>query len=249
MPSLMQFRAELHVHTVVSPCAEVEMIPPLIIQQAIENHIDLIAITDHNSTANAGAVMKAAEGTGLTVLPGMELQTVEEVHSLCIFETLEKALEFQKVVDLALPSLKNSPEHFGEQFVVDETGEFIRREERLLIVSTNLTLTKAWLTVNAIGGLFIPAHVDRKAFGLIENLGFVPQDIHLSAVEISRHLNSRFAVNKYPQLKGFTLIKGGDAHRLDELTGANQFMVESRSVDEIKLALLHESERKVVIID
>jgi PHP family Zn ribbon phosphoesterase len=245
----MQFRAELHVHTVLSPCAEVEMIPPLIVQQALENHIDLIAITDHNSTANIGAVMKAAEGTGLTVLPGMELQTVEEVHSLCLFPGLDETLEFQKIVDSALPPLQNSPEHFGEQFVVDETGEFIRREERLLIVSAEMTLTKAWQAVTDLGGLFIPAHVDRKAFGLIENLGFVPEDIQIPAVEISRHLNSHSASNKYPQLTGFTLIKGGDAHRLEELTGANIFMVESRSLNEIKLALSGYSERKVVIND
>lgn len=249
MSSLMEFRAELHVHTVVSPCAEVEMIPPLIVQQALDNHIDLIAITDHNSTANAGAVMKAALGTGLTVLPGMELQTVEEVHSLCLFQTLEQALEFQKLVDAALPPLQNSPEHFGEQFVVDENGDFIRREDRLLIVSANLTLTKAWTVVTSMGGLFIPAHIDRKTFGLIENLGFVPRDIPIPCVEISRHLNSHFAVTKFPQLAGYTLIKGGDAHRLDELTGANHFMVESRSLNEIKLAISLESERKVVIID
>ncbi len=249
MSSLMEFRAELHVHTVVSPCAEVEMIPPLIVQQALDNHIDLIAITDHNSTANVGAVMKAAQGTGLTVLPGMELQTVEEVHSLCLFQTLDQALEFQKLVDAALPPLQNSPEHFGEQFVVDENGDFICREDRLLIVSANLTLTKAWSIVTSIGGLFIPAHVDRKVFGLIENLGFIPRDIQIPGVEISRHLKSHDAVKVFPQLKGYTLIKGGDAHRLDELTGANQFMVESRSLNEIKLAMLHESERKVDIID
>ena len=249
MTSLMEFRAELHVHTVVSPCAEVEMIPPLIVQQALDNHIDLIAITDHNSTANAGAVMKAAQGTGLTVLPGMELQTVEEVHSLCLFQRLEQALEFQKLVDAALPPLQNAPEHFGEQFIVDENGDFIRREDRLLIVSANLTLTKAWSIVTSIGGLFIPAHVDRKSFGLIENLGFVPRDIQITCVEISRHLNSHDAVKKFAQLAGYTLIKGGDAHRLDELTGANHFMVESRSLNEIKLATLHESERKVVIND
>jgi 3',5'-nucleoside bisphosphate phosphatase len=249
MSPLQEFRAELHVHTVVSPCAEVEMIPPLIVQQALENQIDLIAITDHNTTANVQAVMKAAEGTGLVVLPGMELQTVEEVHSLCLFPDLDRALQFQALVDHALPDIKNSPEYFGEQFVVDESGEFIRREDRLLIVSADLTLTKAWQLVTSLEGLFIPAHVDRKAFGLLENLGFIPQDIQIPAVEISRHLNSHLAVNTHPQLAGYTLVKGGDAHRLDELAGVNSFMVESRSLNEIKLAFLGENERKVAIID
>jgi 3',5'-nucleoside bisphosphate phosphatase len=249
MSALTRFRAELHVHTVLSPCAEVEMIPPLIVQQALENHIDLIAITDHNTTANVGAVMKAAEGTGLTVMPGMELQTVEEVHSLCIFPDLESALEFQKIVDSALPPLQNAPEHFGEQFIVDESGDFIRREDRLLIVSTNLSLTEAWESVSALGRLFIPAHVNRKAFGLIENLGFIPEDIPLKAVEISRHLNSHLAVKSYPQLDGYTLLKGGDAHRLDELLGANTFVVESRTLNELKLALSHLDGREITIAD
>jgi 3',5'-nucleoside bisphosphate phosphatase len=249
MAGLQKFRAELHVHTVVSPCAEVEMIPPLIVQQALQNQIDLIAITDHNSTANVESVMKAAQGSGLTVLAGMELQTIEEVHSLCIFPDLERALAFQKIVDKALPLLPNAPEHLGEQFIVDETGEFIRREERLLIISTDLSLTDAWETVTSLDGLLIPAHVNRKAFGLLENLGFVPTDIPLQTLEISRHLNSHQAVATFPQLDGYTLIKGGDVHHLDEFLGANVFTLEKRSLEELKLALVSFDGRSVVIND
>ncbi len=247
--TLRHFRTELHVHTVLSPCAEVEMIPPLIVQQAIENGIDIIAITDHNSTANIQAVQKAAQGTNLIVLPGMELQTVEEVHSLCIFEDTFRSELFQKIVSQALPPLKNQPEHFGEQFVVDETGDFIRREEQLLILSANLTLSQAWRFVNELGGIFIPAHVNRKAFGMLENLGFIPQDIPLHAVEISRHLNSKEAVEKFPQLFGYTLLKGGDAHRLDELAGLNEFSLSEPTFAEIKLAINSLEGRSIRILD
>jgi predicted transcriptional regulator len=100
---LKTYRAELHVHTVLSPCAQVEMIPPLIVRSALENHINLIAITDHNHTANIGAVQKAASGTGLVVLPGIEIQTREEVHVVCLFDTLEQAQSFQAFVDQTLP--------------------------------------------------------------------------------------------------------------------------------------------------
>ncbi len=100
---MKQFRADLHVHTVLSPCAEVEMIPPLIVQQALEQKIDLIAITDHNASANVRAVQKAAEGTRLTVLPGMEVQSREDVHLLTIFETLDALNTWQAEVDAALP--------------------------------------------------------------------------------------------------------------------------------------------------
>src|SRR5690606_28170914 len=139
-PAMRTFRAELHVHTVLSPCAEVEMIPPLIVEEALDAGIQILAITDHNASANVWAVQKAAAGSGLAVLPGMEVQTVEEVHVLCLFETLAQLSAWQEQVDEALPDIKNNIEFFGEQFVVDETGDFIRREERLLITSTQLSL-------------------------------------------------------------------------------------------------------------
>jgi 3',5'-nucleoside bisphosphate phosphatase len=134
------YRAELHVHTVLSPCAGVEMIPPLIVREALERGLDLIAITDHNATANIAAVMQAARGTELTVLAGMELQTREEVHLLCLFDSIEQADEWQKKIDGLLPNTPNNIEFFGEQFVVDPTGEFIRREPRLLLNSVNIEL-------------------------------------------------------------------------------------------------------------
>src|SRR5574338_399449 len=134
------FRADLHVHTVLSPCAEVEMIPPLIVQTALEQKIDLIAITDHNASANVGAVQKAAAGTALTVLPGMEVQSREDVHLLTLFETLEALQAWQAEVDRSLPDFPNQPDFFGEQFVVDETEEFIRSEPRVLLTSTSFSI-------------------------------------------------------------------------------------------------------------
>jgi 3',5'-nucleoside bisphosphate phosphatase len=247
--NLKPFRAELHVHTVLSPCAEVEMIPPLIVEESLARGIDIIAITDHNSTYNIESVQKAAIGTPLVVLSGMELQTIEEVHSLCIFESLEQVNELQKVVSRTLPPIKNDAEHFGEQFVVDKTGEFIRREEQLLIVSANLSLTQAWNIVANLGGVFIPAHVNRKAFGLLENLGLVPTDIPLRTLEISRHLPSVEAVQRFPQLKGYKLIKGGDAHRLEELAGFNQFWLIEPTFQEIKKALNEVEGRHILIQD
>jgi predicted metal-dependent phosphoesterase TrpH len=229
--------AELHCHTVLSPCAEVEMIPPLIVQTAIERGINVLAITDHNASANIEAVQQAARGTGLIVLPGMELQTREEVHLLCLFDTLEQSAAWQSIVDHHLPPLENDIEHFGEQFVVDETGEFIRRETQLLLTSAALSLEDAIGRVNSIGGLAIPAHINRPAFGLIANLGFVPVDVQIEALEISRHLNVIDAVKKFPQIKGYPLVQGGDAHRLDEFLGANVFELETPTIAELKLAL------------
>jgi PHP family Zn ribbon phosphoesterase len=242
------YLAELHVHTVLSPCAEVEMIPPLIISEALERGIQLIAITDHNASANVQAVQKAAIQTGLTVLPGMEVQTQEEVHVLCLFDSLEQLAAWQALVDPHLPPLENDPEFFGEQFVVDDTGDFIRREERLLITSIDLSIEEVFFEVARLGGLAIPAHVDRKAFGLIANLGFVPPELPVEALEISRRLSPEQARLALPQVRNYPLIRSGDAHRLDEILGANQFYLESPCVSEIRKALRNEKGRSLKLV-
>lgn len=221
------------------------MIPPLIVESAIELGLQLIAITDHNSTANIEAVQKAALNYPLIVLPGMELQTREEVHSLCLFDTLEQVAKLQAFVTQTLPQIKNQPEHFGEQFVVDETGDFIRREDQLLLTSSSLSLTEAWKIVSDLGGLFIPAHIDRKAFGLIENLGLIPTDIQFEALEISKLISPALAVSKFPQISGYPLIQNGDVHRLDEFNCRMSLHISFPTINEIRLALLNSHGRFV----
>jgi len=213
------------------------MIPPLIVQQALELGIRLLAITDHNASANVAAVQKAAQGSELQVLPGIELQTREEVHVLCLFDTLDQLSAFQTEVDALLPAIVNRPDFFGEQFVVDETGDFIRREERLLLTSVDLSIEEAWQKVSALGGLFIPAHVNRKAFGLIANLGLMPTGIAIEALEISRHITAAQARHTFPQIAGYPLIRSGDVHRLEEYLGVNEFQVEQASIAELRLAI------------
>jgi PHP family Zn ribbon phosphoesterase len=242
------FSAELHVHTLLSPCAELEMIPPLIVQEALDRGIDLIAITDHNATANIEAVQKAATGSGLKVLPGMELQTREEVHLLCLFDTLEQAYALQEQVDRLFPHIPNNPDYFGEQFVVDATGDFICREERLLLASIDIGLHEAIEFVDGLGGLAVPAHVDRKAYGLLAVLGFAPKDVHIEALEISRNLKVAEAPVRFPQVRGYPLLQGGDAHRLGEMLGANRLTLARRSVDEIRLALKELDGRNLKIV-
>jgi len=246
---LQTFRADLHVHTVLSPCAEVELIPPLIVETALERGIHLIAITDHNSSANYVAVKKAALGTDLVVLPGMELQTKEEVHSLCLFDSLEQINYFQDLVNKTLPDIKNQPEHFGEQFVVDETGEFLRSEERLLITSSSMSLNQAFERVTEMGGLFIPAHINRKAFGLIENLGFIPPDIPFPAVEISRHITPAQARVQIPGIGSLPIIQNGDVHRLEEFLGTLIFHILEPSILEISMALKGQNERGFEVLE
>lgn len=246
--SLKPFVAELHLHTVVSPCADIEMIPPLIVAEALDNGIDLIAVTDHNTTVNVAAVQKAVKGTSLIVLPGMELQTQEEVHMLCLFDTIEQMDAWQRIVDSLMPPIENNIDFFGEQFIVDETGEFIRRETQMLITSADISLSDAVTQVAALGGLAIPAHVNRKSYSLYANLGFVPPDVPFDALEISRHITPAQAYQQFPQLKNYPLMQSGDVHRLEEFLGATEFRLAAPTIAELKLAFLNQNGRSVTIL-
>ena len=244
---MKKFRADLHVHTVLSPCAEVEMIPPLIVQEALERNIDIIAITDHNASANVQAVQKAALGSPLKVLAGMEVQSREDVHLLCLFENFEILEIWQSAVDASLPDMQNNAEFFGDQFVVDESGEFIRSEPRMLLTSTDFSIDEIFERVNTLGGLVIPAHVNRSSYGLFPTLGLLSDQWPILALEISRHITPEEASITFPDLKGIPLIQSGDVHRLDEFLGTTIFILAEPTLAEIRMAFKNEDQRKVSI--
>ena len=239
------FTADLHLHTVLSPCAESEMLPELIVERAQELGLTLIAVTDHNSAENVASVLQAAEGTGITVLPGMELQTQEEVHLLCLFDTLEQATAWQAVVYAHLPPLKNKPQVFGQQVVLSADGEPLGYNERLLISSAFFSVEEAVGRVREMGGLCIPAHVDRPAYSIIANLGFIPPDLGLRGVEISQLVTQKEARARFPQLAGYSLIANGDAHRLKDMVRRTTVKLAAPTVAELTLALAGEGDRGV----
>jgi len=246
---LRPYFADLHIHTVVSPCGEVEMIPPLIVRRAKEVGLDLIAVTDHNCADNVGAVIEAAADSGIAVLPGMEVQTREEVHLLCLFDTIQQVMRWQRVVYEALPSRKNPAEVFGPQFVVDATGEFIRHNERLLLTSTSLSVEQVVEGVNREGGLCIAAHVDRPSYSLLVSLGFIPSGLDLAALEVSPRITVEEAKERFPQISGWPLIVSSDAHRLDEMNAYTMLILEEPSIAEIRMAFAAQGGRGVRILN
>ncbi len=245
--TLHRFRADLHLHTVLSPCAEVEMIPPLIVQQALALGLDLIAITDHNATHNVEAVQQAASGTPLVVWPGMEVQTREEVHVLCLFDDNTHATAWQARVDAALPPLRNDPDHFGGQFVVDATGDFIREHTQLLLTSTAFSLEEVVAQVDDLGGVAIPCHVDRPTFSVLSQLGFVPPTLNVLALEVSARMTLSQAVARWPSLQAWTLVQHGDAHRLNEMINRTCLVMAAPTIAELRLALAHKQQRATIV--
>lgn len=239
--------ADLHVHTVLSPCAEVEMIPPLIVRRARDLGLDIIGITDHNSAQNVQAVIDAADDTGLTVLPGMEVQSREEVHLVCLFDRVAQVLDWQEQVAAALPDRENVEEFFGAQFVVDATGEYVSTEKRLLSTSTSLSVEQVVARVRDLDGIVLAAHVDRPSYSLIANLGWVPPGLEIAGLEVSRLADPLAVVQRFPQAAGFGLVVNGDAHRLEEMTARTMFKVQGPQVQELSRALAGQEGRRVEI--
>ena len=239
------FLADLHIHTCLSPCAELEMLPDFILEQAQELGLQIIAVTDHNSAENAAAVVNAARGTTVTVLPGMEVQTREEVHLLTLFDTLDQAVCWQEQVYTNLPPLKNDEAAFGEQLVLNADGEPADYLDRLLLTSTYFSVEDVVQRVCDLGGLCIPAHVDRTMYSIISNLGFVPPELDIVGVEISTNIGPVEARERFPQLARYSLVASGDAHRLKEMVRRTTLKMEAPTVAELSLALAGAEGREV----
>jgi PHP family Zn ribbon phosphoesterase len=192
-------------------------------------------------------MIKAAAGTGIHVLPGMEIQSREEVHLLCLFDTVSQSKDWQREVFQKLPPLTNREEVFGAQYVVDSTGDWVETEQRLLAASVDMALDEVISGVRELGGMVIPAHVDRPTFSLISNLGFIPERIHVDGLEVTPGFSPGRGFQRWPQLKTWCLIVNGDAHRLQEIQHRTLLKLSAPVVQEISLALQGLEGRKVTV--
>ena len=241
---LKAFRADLHIHTCLSPCGELEMSPLGIARKASEKNIDILGICDHNSAENVPALREAAEPFRINVLAGMEITSQEEVHILGLFDSLEAAFDVQAVVYDHLPG-ENDEEAFGLQVVVNAEGEVLRFNPKLLIGASTLTLERIVELIHSFDGLAIASHIDREGFSLIGQLGFVPRNISIDALEVSPRTPLEEARKKFNF--GFPLTTSSDAHRLEEIGQATtSFLLEAGTAAEIRLALQKGKGRKIL---
>lgn len=182
---MREYLAELHIHTVLSPCGDLLMTPANILQYAAKRKIELLGITDHNSAENVAVIVSMAPQYGIHVLPGMEIETKEEVHLIALFDTLEQVLAMQELVYRHLPPLENDENFFGPQLICDLADEYVDRVTRLLAVAVSLSLEEVVAAVKGLGGLAYPAHVDRQRNSILTQLGFIPPDLQFPALEVS----------------------------------------------------------------
>jgi PHP family Zn ribbon phosphoesterase len=233
------YAADLHVHTCLSPCADEEMSPRNIVRTALEASVDIIAVTDHNSGKNARAVMAAAADLPITVIAGMEVQSREEVHLLSLFKSVETLEEWDTFIYEHLPDVRNDPEVFGYQPIVDTEGYVLRFEEKLLINSLDLSLEEVVKGIADRDGICIPAHVDREAFSIIGQLGYIPPDLPLAAVEIT-------GAQRGVVPERYEVVTASDAHFLRAIgTKRTLFLLEAPTLEEIHRGLRKEGGRRV----
>lgn len=226
----MNIALDLHIHSVLSPCGDCDMTPNNIINMARIKGLDAIAVTDHNSAENVEAVMKLGYKRGIIVVPGLEVQSREEVHLLCYFAQLKGVLEFQRNIYEYLKG-ENKPDFFGEQIIMDERDNIMGYSRRLLIGSVNLSVEHIVNVVVGMGGRVVPAHVDRKAYSIISNLGFIPPSLDIKSIEISRPQNAINFLREHSQLKKYNIVHSSDAHRLEDILEREFFLdVHEKSV-------------------
>ncbi len=217
---MSRYRCDLHVHSCLSPCGDEDMTPGNIVGMALLNGLNVVALTDHNSTANCPAFFKIAKSHGIIPIAGMELTTAEDVHVVCLFRDLQSAMDFGAYVDANRFKIKNEPDIFGRQLITDENDEVCGQEEYLLINASYLSLEDAHREVTSRGGVCYPAHIDRSSSGIISMLGDFPPEPHFTAFELNDMASLDDCLDKHPLLKERELVHvvSSDAHYLTDIS-------------------------------
>ena len=215
----MKYAVDLHMHSCLSPCGDNDMTPNNIVNMALIKGLDIIAVTDHNSAENLPAIMECAAANGLTVIPGIEVETAEEVHVICLFKTVEDALGMQEIIYNALLPLKNRKEIFGQQLICDSEDNVIGEVEQMLITATTIGIDDIFDIVEKLGGVAYPAHVDRDSYSVLANLGFVPESYKGRYLELSRNCDFGYFSKQSERLmnEGYHFFRSSDAHYLQDI--------------------------------
>jgi predicted metal-dependent phosphoesterase TrpH len=220
------------------------MSPKKILAAAKEKGIDIIGICDHNSSENSLAVMKASKKMDIHVIPGMEVTSQEEVHVLALFDDIRNALELQDCVYRNLPG-ENDEEAFGMQVIVNEKEEVLGFNKKLLIGATTMPLDEILRLIHSLDGVTIASHIDRESFSIIGQLGFIPENLELDALEISPNITFEEALKKFNA--NYPITCSSDAHYPEDIgKGFSSFLIKEGTVSELKKALKNEDGRKLI---
>ena len=215
---------DLHIHSCLSPCANLEMSPSEIVKRALDVGMGGIALTDHQSARNTPAIAECAKRAGLKCLFGLEVCTAEEVHTLALFDTTDQALAMTEWVYAAMPKRVNDPDVFGDQPVVTWDDDIVEMEWRILAMGCRRTIPETAAKCKELGGLYVAAHIDRPNFSVYSQLGGIP-DGCFDAVELSRTASEG---EWLPKAAGYAVTRSSDAHNLDDVA---RVWTEAETVD------------------
>lgn len=214
---------DMHIHSCLSPCGDNDMTPNNIASMGTLNGLNVMALTDHNTSKNCPAFVKAAKRQGIIPICGMELTTAEDIHIVCLFPTLEAAMQFDDYVDSRRIKIVNKPNIFGEQLIMDENDEIIANEEHLLINATGITVEEVPAIVKEYGGICYPAHIDREANGIIAALGDFPANSGFTLAEFADGDNIEAYREKYSEVRDKKIVVSSDAHYLWNIKEHKEF--------------------------
>ena len=235
---MRKFFYDFHLHSCLSPCGDNDMTPNNIAGMAKLNGLNIVALTDHNSVLNTPAFFEAAKRYSIVPVAGMELTTAEDIHVVCLFETLGQALSFGEAVNKRRTLIKNRVEIFGEQLILDGDDEIKGSEEFLLSNATSITVDESLAFVESYGGICYPAHVDRESNGIIATLGTFPEEPPFRFAEFNDAANIEKYREKYPVLADKPVLVSSDAHYLENMREAQHFFeLEGESEQEIRTDL------------
>lgn len=223
----MKFFYDLHIHSDLSPCGNSDMTPNNIVNMSFIKGLNIISVTDHNSTSNLPAIMEAAKETNIKVIPGIEVTTKEEVHVLCYFKDLDKAMEFGEIIYNSLPVIKNNSEIFGEQNIYNHRDEIIASLDKLLINASPYTIEEIYILAKKYKGVMIPAHINKLSNSILGVLGFMPFNLKIDFVEVY----SKIPINN-KIIEKYKVLYNSDAHQLIDISEAVNYF-ELNGIDEI----------------
>lgn len=234
----MKLAVDLHIHSALSPCSSDDMTPNNIVNMALIKGLDAIAVTDHNSAENCPSIAKLTSGAGILFIPGMEVETREEVHLICLFPGIREVMKFQDVIYDALPGIANRENIFGRQLVMNEYDEVTAVKSNLLLTAADISVEDVFEIADRLDGLVMPAHIDRDSYSILSNLGSIPCSLGICVVELSKGCNAECFL-KDKGLEGkYAYIISSDAHNLGEILERECFIdVREKSVYAVLEAL------------
>ena len=228
----MKYYYDLHLHSCLSPCGDMDMTPNNITGMAKLLGLDIIALTDHNTSLNCGATIAAGRENGVVVVPGMELTTSEDIHAVCLFPTLERALEWSEYVDSHRIKIRNRPDIYGRQVIMNALDEEIGELEHLLLPATEISIMNAYSLARSFGGICYPAHIDRDSLSILSVLGEIDESCGFITAELADKIKLEALQKMHPILDTLNIVTNSDAHYLENMRDAeNRIELEELSAE------------------